>query len=334
MRSTHRLPAAIVAALLAAPAMAQDAKPVELKLQSTAPPGTPWGKGVETMMKIVDTESKGTLALKPGAYGSEQDTVLQLARGRIDMGTFGLNGAALLVPELSLLQLPFYFASNEEQDCVLDNSMTPVVAELLARKGVRFTGWNDAGAVHLMGKKPFVVPADLQGMKAGTFGTRAYAVFWPAMGASPRPLATTDVGSAFQTGLIDVAGNVTTVYVAAGIGKVAPVMTRVHLTPGPLLGMINQETWDRLTPLQREALDKARPVAAQARQTVRGFEAVLVERHRQAGGQFVDITPEQRAQWRAASAPLWPQIVKELGPDGEKFFARMEAGRLACQKGS
>ncbi len=121
---------------------------------------------------------------------------------------------------------------------------------------------------------------------------------------------------------------------AAGIGKVAPVMTRVHLTPGPLLHLVNQEAWDKLTPVQRTALDKARANPAQARSSVRGFEAALIDKHKQAGGQIIDITPEQRELWRKATAPLWPQIVKELGPDGDKFYALMEAGRAACQKRS
>lgn len=334
MRAQHFLLASIAALLAGGAASAEEKKPIELRMQSTAPPGTPWANGVQTMIKTVEAESGGTMTIKAAPYGTEQDTILQLARGRVDMGAWSLNGASLLVPELSLLQLPFYFGSSEEQDCVLDNALAQPVADLLAKKGVRFTGWNDAGIVHLIGKKPFLVPADVQGLKAGTQGTRAYALFWAAAGTNPKPLGSTDLNSAFSTGLIDVAGNVTTVYVAAGIGKVAPVMTRVHLTPGPLLHMINQETWDKLTAQQRAALDKAKAPSAQARSNVRGFEAVLIERHKQAGGQFVDITPEQRAQWRQVAAPTWPQVVKELGPDGDKFFAQMEAGRQACQKRS
>ena len=37
--------------------------------------------------------------------GNEQDTVQQVARGRIDMGGFSNGAVALLVPELALLGL-------------------------------------------------------------------------------------------------------------------------------------------------------------------------------------------------------------------------------------
>lgn len=332
MRALSHLCVAIALLASAAGACADDKKPAELRMQSAAPPGTPWANGVQAMIKIVETESAGSLTIKAAPYGAEQDTILQLARGRIDMGAWSLNGVSQLVPELSLLQLPFFFSGTEEQDCVLDTALSGPVADLLAKKGLRFTGWNDAGVVHLIGKKAFPLPADVQGLKAGTQGTRAYAVFWSAAGTSPRALGSTDLSSAFQTGLIDVAANVTTVYVAAGIGKVAPVMTRVHLTPGPLLWLVNQQSWDKLTPQQQQALHKAQPPAAQIRASVRGFEGVLVERHKQAGGQIVEVTPEQRAQWRQLAAATWPQVVKDLGPDAEKFYAQMEAGRQACQK--
>jgi TRAP-type C4-dicarboxylate transport system substrate-binding protein len=321
--------AALLAGWLGATA-AQQNPPVELRMQATAPPGTPWARYVTEMAKNLDTLTQGAVVLKAGPYGSEQDTIQQMARGRLDMGTWSLNGAALLVPELSLLQLPFYFSGLEELNCVLDKNLNQTVTELLAKKGVRLTGWNAAGVVHIIGKKAYAQPSDLVGLKSGTFGTRAYATFWSAMGTSPKPVPTTEVGAAFQTGLIDVAANVPMVYVAAGIGKVAPVMTRVYITPAPLLSLMSQESWERLTPAQREALDQARP--AMARDVVSGFEAGLLDRHKQGGGQVVDVTPAQRAAWRTATAPLWPDMVKELGPEGERFFNQMEAGRAACQK--
>ncbi|EYC52985.1 hypothetical protein AZ34_17505 [Hylemonella gracilis str. Niagara R] len=326
----HRAALAVLLVGLLGTTAAQQSPPVELRMQATAPPGTPWARYVTEWAKNLETLTQGSVVLKAGPYGSEQDTIQQMARGRLDMGTWSLNGAALLVPELSLLQLPFYFSGLDELHCVLDKNLDQTVTELLASKGVRLTGWNAAGVVHIIGKKAYVQPADLAGLKSGTFGTRAYATFWSAMGTSPKPVPTTEVGSAFQTGLIDVAANVPMVYVAAGIGKVAPVMTRVSITPAPLLSLMSQQSWERLTPAQREALERARP--ALDRDVVRGFEETLLERHKQGGGQVVDLTPAQRATWRAAAAPLWPDMVKELGPEGERLFQQMEAGRAACQK--
>ena len=120
-------------------------KPVELRYSSGAPPvGNPWVTQINRFAKDVEEESKGALKIQPffaSQLGSEQDTVQQVARGRIDMGGYSSGAAALLVPELALLTMPFYFKNTDELDCVLDNHMTKLVTDLFAAKGVRFAGW-------------------------------------------------------------------------------------------------------------------------------------------------------------------------------------------------
>ena len=45
-----------------------------------------------------------------------------------------------------------------------------------------------------------------------------------------------------------------------------------------------------------------------------------------------EATPEQRAEWSKNLAPVWAAIAKDIGPDGEKYLALMEAGKKACAK--
>ena len=82
-------------------------KPIELRYTSGAPPkGNPWVMQIERFAKDVDEESKGEIKIAPffaSQLGSEQDTVQQVARGRIDMGGFSAGSAALVVPEIALL---------------------------------------------------------------------------------------------------------------------------------------------------------------------------------------------------------------------------------------
>ncbi len=143
---------ALVAALLAALALAgapglvtaQDKKPIELRYSSGAPPtGNPWVMQINRLVKDLDEESKGELKIVPffgSQLGSEQDTVQQVARGRIDMGGYSGGSAALIVPEIGLLLMPAYFKSLAEFDCVLDNHMTKTVTDLFA-SSLHRAGW-------------------------------------------------------------------------------------------------------------------------------------------------------------------------------------------------
>jgi TRAP-type transport system periplasmic protein len=316
---------------------AQD-KPVELRYSSGAPPkGNPWAMQIERLVKDMDEESKGTIKIIPfmaSQLGSEQDTVQQVARGRIDMGGYSINAAALLVPELQLLSMPFYFNSTTELDCILDEHMTSRVADLYAKKGVQFLGWSEVGTIDLVGKKPYLSPKDLNGAKAASYTTKSAALFYSNLGANANPLGLPEWIPAMQTGLAEVVLTTITYALPSGLTKVAPVISRVAAYDSPGLTLMNKAVYDKLSTDQKEAITRmtARNPAAKLRAEVRGFENVLFGMHEKAGGLAPVITAAQRAEWRKATEPVYPQIVKEIGGTAEAFFAAMEAGRKACGK--
>lgn len=341
MTSTTRTLAPLVAAIalaFAAGAVTAQPKPVELRYSSGAPPkGNPWVMQVERFAKDVEEESKGAVKVAPffgSQLGSEQDTVQQVARGRIDMGGYSGGSAALVVPEVALLLMPFYFRNVAEMDCVLDNHMIKPVTEAFAKKGVHFMGFGDVGSIELFGKKPLLAPGDLNGIKAAIYANKTQSLFFGSLGANVNPLGLPEWIPAFQTGMVEVVLTPITYALPSGLTKVAPVVSRVGAYDSPSLTLMHKATYDKLPKEQQEALTRAsaRNPSAKLRAEVRGFETVLYGMHEKAGGQIVVATQEQRDVWRKAMEPVYPQIVKETGGDPAAFFATMEAGRKACAK--
>jgi TRAP-type transport system periplasmic protein len=328
-----------LAAASASIVYAQDKKAIELRYTTGAPAKTPWVMQLERFAKDVDEESKGGLKIDSfiaAQLGNEQDTAQQIARGRIDMGGFSSGAVALLTPELSLLGLPFYFKDIAEQDCTIDNHVNKLVDDALAKKGVKFLGWTEVGTADIIGKKPFVSPKDVAGLKAASASNKVSAAMWTALGANPNAIGITEIASAFQSGLVEVQGTVVTFYLPSGLSKVAPVLTRVEYADAPGIIMMNKAKYDGLPKDMREALDRAvaRRPADQLRKEIRGFEQTLRDMHVKAGGTVVDITAAQREEWRKALQSAWAGMVKELGAEGDRFYAQMEAGRKACEKRS
>ncbi len=318
--------------------LAQDKKPIELRYSSGAPPtNNPWVMQINRFAKDLDEESKGELKVQPflsSQLGSEQDTVQQVARGRIDMGGYSSGAAALLVPELTILTMPFYFRTTAELDCVLDNHMTKMVTDLFAKRGVQFLGWGEVGTIDLIGKKPFLSPKDLNGVKAASYANKSQAIFYTSLGANPNPLGLPEWIPAFQTGLAEVVLTSITYALPSGLTKVAPVISRVAISDAPGLTLMNKAVYDKLSKEHQAALARAseRNPPAKVRAEVRGFESVLFGMHEKAGGLAPTITLAQRDEWRAAMEPVYPQIVKETGGSADTFFAAVEAGRKACAK--
>jgi TRAP-type transport system periplasmic protein len=318
-------------------AMAQ-AKATELRYTTGAPPkGNPWVTQIERFAKDVEEESKGSVKISPffaSQLGSEQDTVQQVARGRIDMGGFSAGSSALVVPEVALLLMPFYFRNAAELDCVLDSVMTKPVTEAFAKKGVQFLGWTEVGSIELWGKKPLMMPTDLNGIKAAIYANKTQSLFFSSQGANVNPLGLPEWIPAFQTGAVDVVMTPITYALPSGLTKVAPVVSKLGVYDAPALTLMNKAVWDKLPKEQQEALLRAtaRNPSAKMREEVRGFEKVLYGMFEKGGGTISEGTPAQRDAWRKALEPVYPQIVKETGGDAAAFYATMEAGRKACAK--
>ena len=311
------------------------AQTVELRYATSAPPKTVWEMQVQRFQKQVEETSKGTLKINAflnSQLGSEQDTIAQVARGRIDSGGYSITAGALLVPEISLLNIPFLFKDQKEQDCVYDNHVTKITQEMFLKKGVVMTGWSEVGVADIIGKKPYLSPDDLKGLKARAQPTKIGGFMWSEFGANPNPLPVTEWNSAFQTGLIDVADSAPTFYFFSGLSKLAPVVTRTaHSDQGGVV-LINKDAYDKLSPDQRKALDasSAMAPASQLRAEVRGFEGKIREMHKAQGGTIVELTPEQRAVWRKGVEAAWPKMVAAVGGEANAYWKAIQDGIKAC----
>lgn len=314
-------------------ALAQSA--VELRYATSAPPKTVWEMQVQRFQKQVEEGSKGTLKINAflnSQLGSEQDTVAQVARGRIDMGGYSITAGSLLVPELSLLNIPFLFKDQKEQDCVTDKHLTKVTQDMFLKKGVVMIGWSEVGVADIIGKKAFVSPNDLKGLRARSAPNKVAGFMWSEFGANPNPLPVTEWNSAFQTGLIDVADSAPTFYMFSGLAKLAPVVTMTqHQDQGGVV-IVNKDAFDKLSPEHKKVLQDTSITtpAAQLRAEVRGFEGKIREMHKAAGGTIVELTPEQRAVWRKGIEAAWPKMVAAVGGESNAYWKAIQDGIKAC----
>ncbi len=341
MRNSKRLAASMASAaalsalVLGGPARGQDVK--ELRYASSAPPKTVWAAQTERWVKDASEVSGGKLKINAfinSELGSEQDTIAQVARGRIDMGGYSVTATSLLVPEISLLNLPFLFKDSAQIDCVLDNHMTKPTADLLEKKGVVLLGWSEVGNTDIIGKKPYIDPKELNGLKARSQPTKIGGYLWTTFGANPNPLPVTEINSAFSTGLVDVGDGPITFYVFSGLGKIAPHVTQTqHLDQAGTL-IVNKAVYDGLSAEIKKALGDmaAKSPASLLRKEIREFEGKVREKHKAEGGTITALTAEQRAVWQKGMEASWPKAVEAVGGESNAYWQAIQAGIKACSK--
>lgn len=339
-RSISSLGLAFGAGLLAATHAFAQGTPLDIKYASSAPPKTVWAMQTERFADDVTAESKGTMKINAfigSQLGSEQDTIQQVARGRIEMGGYSLTAVSLLVPELSVLSIPFLYKTAAEQDCVLDNKgVSDLTTKMLAAKGIEFLGWSEVGTTHFFGKKPILVPDDIKGLKARSQPSKIGAYIWTTFGANPNPLPVTEWTSAVQTGLVEVGDVSPTYYHFAGLGKLAPVITlSAHQDLAGVIVM-NKPYFDKLSADQKSALTASRKKFpdSQLRAEVRGFEGKILEMHKGAGGQVVEMSAAQRDVWYKAMEPQFTKIVADIGGEAAAMWGASQEALKTCRKSS
>ena len=319
-------------ALLPALASAQ----TELRYASAAPPGSVFAKQIERLAADIGAETNGAVKIVPfhnSQLGSEADVIGQIARGRLDMGGFASTTLALQVPEVAMLQMPFFFDNTEQRDCTMDEHVKPLIETALEKKGLKFITWGESGSGQLIGKKGYANPEDVRGIKMGVYASKAQTEFWKRFGANPVPTSSPDLASSLQTGLIDAWSTVPVFYVPSGLNKIAPVMTKLDISGALTINVMNKKLFDSFSPELQAKFMKGtfKTPTATVRKEIRDFSDVMVGAHTKGGGTVVNVTSEQRAAWQKGLAEYYFQVAKDYGPAGEKLYTAMNAGKKACK---
>ena len=216
--------------------------------------------------------------------------------------------------KLGVFDLPFIF---EDMDAAIRFTNSATGKDLLnSMNDVGFVGlgyWM-SGMKYFSANKPLNVPTDAAGLKFRVQTSDVAKAMIAAMGASPQPMAFSEVYGALQTGVVDGQENTwSNIYTK----KFFEVQDGVTQTSHQLLAyffMTSQDFLDSLdADLRAEFLAIADDVTQQANLVVKEKEETNRANILKAGGTIRELTPEQRAEWVEAMKPVWKQFEDEIG---------------------
>lgn len=310
-------PLALLALLaLALPARAE--VPIVAKLATVAPDGTPWSEQLNEYKKRAEAAAGGRLKLKTylgGALGDENVTVSECKRGAIQLWGGSTGALASVVPELSVLELPYLFQSLEEADYILDEVLFDDLKKLLAERGFVLLFWAENGH-RSFGTKfgPVKTPDALTGKKMRSQESEVHVEMYRALGASPVPIAVTEVLSALQTGVVDGFDNTPLFAFAASWYQGIQHYTLTEHIYQPGVVVASKKWFDGLPEdLRKGIASDPKAEAKQGRAGVRAIAPMLVDNFKNAGIQVHTISAEQRAAFAKATQKAHAAFVKAKG---------------------
>jgi TRAP-type transport system periplasmic protein len=213
----------------------------------------------------------GFAEYKPGyngtmfAQGAELEAI---ARGNLTMSITSAQELAQFFPEYSIFATGYVHQDAAHQvrvfnDPLMDPFKTKVEDELGVKLlSVMYLGKRHVNLRFTREEKDIQTPADLAGVNLRMPGTDAWQFLGKALGASPTPLAFTEVYTALSTGAVDGQDNPLPTVVDKKFYEVTKqIALTSHLVDLNYIAF-SKETWDALSPDRKLIVQRAADAAA------------------------------------------------------------------------
>ena len=182
------------------------ARNIVVKMATLAPEGTDWHGMLIEMGQEWKNATKGKVKLRiypGGILGDERDMVRKMRIGQIHAAGMTAEGLSEIVSEFSGYFVPLVYQDTKDVQAVT-NALLPELESKLESKGVKLLYLGQLTYAYWFSTRPIKTPSDLKKSKFFTWaGDFKWEKVYKNAGYNPIPLATTDILSGLQTGLIN-----------------------------------------------------------------------------------------------------------------------------------
>jgi len=293
-------------------------EPVRIRLGTLVPQGSSYHRIIQDMGQKWKAATNGQVQLTvyAGTMGSEIELVRRMRAGQLQAAVVSTTGLANIDRGAAALQsIPMMFHTLDELDYV-KAKLAPTLEQRFANKGFRVLFWTDGGWVRFFTRDKIDRPDQLKKLKTFvTAGETQQFDLMKSAGYSPVALEWADALTSLQTKMIDA------VPIAPYLGLTMQVYTvadyMLDLNWASVVGalVINQKTWDALSPAQQTAISAIAVATGKQFQTQARKEAdEAIAAMQKRGLTVVPITAAELAEWRSASEQMYPKIRGTMVP--------------------
>lgn len=305
--------------------------PIVIKFSHVVAPDTPKGKGADRFKALAEQYTDGRVSVQ--VYPNSQlykdkEEVEALQLGAVQMlapslAKFGPLG----VREFEVFDLPYILPDKAALRRVTDGALGARLFKKLETKGIIGLAYWDNGFKVMSANRPLRMPVDFQGVKMRIQSSKVLEAQFKALGALPQVLAFSDVYQAMQTGVVDGAENTASNMFTQKHYEVQKYLT---LSDHGYIGyavIVNKKFWEAIPADIRAQLDRAMREATQfANESAQTDNDTALDEMKRSGRiEFITLSPDQKAAWHAALAPVTTEMTPRVGRDTIEEFQR-EAG--------
>ena len=296
-----------------------------LRLAHTLDTTHPVHAALVFMAKELETRSAGRMRIKiyPGSQlGSERETIELLQLGAVDLVKTSTSPLEGFIPGMGVFGIPYVFRGSEHFWKVLEGEIGQELLSAGVHQKLKGLCYYDAGSRSFYTKEKAVrSPEDLKGLKIRVQNSRTSMQMIDSMGGAATPLSFGELYSALDQGVVDGAENNPPSLLSSRHYEVCKFYSLDEHTMVPDVVLIGTETWNRLTPEQRQwlqqAVDASVPFqrdlwATKTKETMTVLEEAGVEIIHPDKSLFQKAVASLHAGFEGTEAGRWMQRVLEL----------------------
>lgn len=243
-----------------------------------------------------------------GYLGS--DILWLVENGVLSLGYQSSSYLTERVPEIGLADLPFLFSSGATARAAIDGEFGRLLtARIEARMNFRILGYFENGFRHISNRvRPVRTPADLAGLKIRVLPSSVHARTFELLGAEPQIMDLSEAIAAVKAGTLDAQENPFANTVTYGVHEYHRFHTQTnhfYLSRPIFVHRPTFDSWPEELQIEMRAAVKE-AIALQRDRHVRE-EQDAAATIREAGGEILQLTPQQLAAFVKAVTPIYAE---------------------------
>ncbi len=279
----------------------------------------PKGIAASLLMERVNEEMNGTACMEvfPNSTLYDDDQVLEaMLQGDVQMAAPSLSKFEAFTKQFQIFDLPFMFLNIDAVDKFQQGETGENLKNSMQRRGLQGLAFWHNGMKQMSSNKALEMPGDAKGLKFRVQPSDVIVAQFEQLGASPQPMAFSEVYGALQTGVVDGQENTWSNIYGQKFFEVQDGSTETNHGVLDYLLVTGSDWWDSLEPAVRDQLATIiEEVSTERNAAVNDVDTEARQAILDAGGVIRELTPEQRQAWVDAMKPVWSQFEEGVGAD-------------------
>ena len=279
----------------------------------------PKGIAASLLEQRVNDEMNGKACMEvfPNSTLYNDDQVLEaLLQGDVQMAAPSLSKFEQFTKQFRIFDLPFMFKDINAVDEFQNSDTGVAMKESMTRRGPLGLAFWHNGMKQMSANKPLNVPSDANGLKFRVQNSDVLKAQMAAMGASPQPMAFSEVYGALQTGVVDGQENTWSNIYGQKFFEVQDGTTETNHGVLDYMLVTSTDWWDSL---DADVRDQLATIVQEVTDTRNAESSKVNAEAKQAiidaGGVVRELDDAQREAWVTAMKPVWEEFTADVGQE-------------------